>query len=254
MRLANKVAIITGAARGIGRAIALRYAEEGCAVSVCDLNRDGAEATAQLARERAAAKGVPDPRAFATSVDVSKREDVERMVAETVAVLGVPHVLVNNAGIFFNAPFEEMTDEQWDRMMTVNVKSVFLVSQAVIRHWLRADIPGAIINLASISASVAFVNSSAYCTAKAGVASLTRCLALEYGPRGIRANSMAPGIIDTPMLPSAEDSANWAMNKLPLRRLGQPEDVADVALFLASADSRYVTGDMIYVDGGWMLE
>jgi 3-oxoacyl-[acyl-carrier protein] reductase len=254
LRLNHKVALVTGAARGIGRAIALRFAAEGCAVAVCDLNREGAEDTAAQCRERGAAVGIPDLRAFATGCDVSQRDDVERAVAEVVAALGVPDVLVNNAAIFFNAPFEQMTDAQWDRMMNINVKSVFMVSQAIIRHWLRVERRGSIINLASISASVAFVNSSAYCTAKAGVASLTRCLALEYGPRGIRANSMAPGIIDTPMLPSAEDAVAWAQGKLPLRRLGQPEDVADVALFLASDDSRYVTGDMIYVDGGWMLE
>ncbi|MEO1439705.1 MAG: SDR family oxidoreductase [Chloroflexota bacterium] len=128
-----------------------------------------------------------------------------------------------------------------------------MMSQEVVRHWLATERGGSIVNLASISASVAFVNSSAYCTTKAAVASLTRCLALEYGPKGIRANSMAPGIIDTTMLPSQEDNDRWAREKLPLRRLGLPEDVADVALFLASDESRYVTGDMIYVDGGWML-
>lgn len=245
-RLAGKTAIVTGAARGIGRAIALRFAAEGARLAVSDVNLDGAQETADLCRQHGEA------RAF--QVDVSDRAQVEAMVQGTLDAFGAVDVLVNNAGIFFNAPFEETTDEQWDRIMSVNVKSVFLSSQVVIRHWLAAERPGTIVNLASISAVVAFVNSSAYCTTKAAVASLTRCLALEYGPRGIRANSMAPGIIDTAMLPSAEDNANWAQNRLPLRRLGQPEDVADVALFLASDESRYVTGDMIFVDGGWMLE
>ena len=112
---------------------------------------------------------------------------------------GTIEVLVNNAGIFFNASFDAMTDDEWDRMMDVNLKSVFVLSQIVIRHWLEQDIKGAIVNLASISAAIAFTNSAAYCTAKAGVASMTRCIALEYGPRGIRANSMAPGVIDTGM-------------------------------------------------------
>jgi NAD(P)-dependent dehydrogenase (short-subunit alcohol dehydrogenase family) len=251
-RLANKVAIITGAARGIGRGIALRFAEEGCAVCVSDVNLQGATETAVMAAERAALKGLT-VETLALECDVTKRDSVDAMVAEA-AQLGIPNVLVNNAGIFFNAPFHETTEEQFDRILTVNVKSVLLVSQAVIRLWLERQIKGSIISLASISASVAFVNSSAYCTTKAAVASMTRCIALEYGPLGIRANSMAPGIIDTAMLPSEEDNARWVQSRIPLRRLGYPDDVADVALFLASEDSRYVTGDMLYVDGGWMLE
>jgi 3-oxoacyl-[acyl-carrier protein] reductase len=246
-RLSGKMVIVTGAARGIGRASALRFAQEGAHLALCDLNAEGVEETAALVRQH-------NVRAFTDRVDVSSREEVEAFVSASLTQFGTIDVLMNNAGIFFNAPFESMTDEQFDRMMTINVKSVFMMSQAVIRHWLAEQRAGSIVNLASISASVAFVNSSAYCMAKAAVASLTRCIALEYGPRGIRANAMAPGIIDTAMLPSAEDSANWAQNKLPLRRLGQPEEVADVALFLASDESRYVTGDMIYVDGGWMLE
>jgi NAD(P)-dependent dehydrogenase (short-subunit alcohol dehydrogenase family) len=252
-RLENKVAIITGAARGIGRGIALRFAEEGCAVCVSDVNLQGATETAIIAAERAAAKGLT-VKTLALECDVTKRESVDAMVAAAAETLGSPNVLVNNAGIFFNAPFHETTEEQFDRILTVNVKSVLLVSQAVIRLWMAEQIKGSIISLASISASVAFVNSSAYCTTKAAVASMTRCMALEYGPLGIRANSMAPGIIDTAMLPSQEDNARWVQSRIPLRRLGYPDDVADVALFLASEDSRYVTGDMIYVDGGWMLE
>jgi NAD(P)-dependent dehydrogenase (short-subunit alcohol dehydrogenase family) len=175
------------------------------------------------------------------------------MVDNAVQQLGGVDILVNNAGIFFNASFDEMTDEQWHRMMDVNLTSVFLVTQIVIRHWLAQKRPGSIINLASISAAIAFTNSSHYCTAKAGVASLTRCLALEFGSRGIRANSMAPGIIETQLLPDPIGAQAW-INRLPLRRLGQPEDVADLAVFLASDESRYITGDMIFVDGGWMLE
>jgi NAD(P)-dependent dehydrogenase (short-subunit alcohol dehydrogenase family) len=245
-QLQGKIAIVTGAAQGIGRAIALRFAQEGCHLALCDLNLPGVEETAAQARQF----GVD---ALAQRTDVAHREAVEALVSTTLAHFGTVDVLVNNAGIFYNAPFEAQTDEQWDRIMAVNVKSVFMLSQAVVRHWLAQGRGGSIVNLASISASVAFVNSSAYCTTKAAVASLTRCLALEYGPRGIRANSMAPGIIDTPILPSQEDNERWAREKLPLGRLGQPEDVADVAVFLASDASRYVTGDMIYVDGGWML-
>lgn len=245
-RLKGKTALITGSARGIGKAIALRFAMEGANLVMCDLNM---ESLADVADE-AKARGIET---HIEKTDVSSREQVQILISKGIEQFGMIDIVVNNAGIFFNAPFEETTDEQFDRIMSINVKSVFLVSQTIIREWLKHDVKGSIVNLASISASVAFVDSSAYCTTKAAVASMTRCIALEYGPKGIRANSMAPGIIDTAMLPSQEDNNEWANNKLPLRRLGTPEDVADVALFLASDESRYVTGDMIYVDGGWML-
>lgn len=246
-RLSGKTAIITGAARGIGEAIALRYAEEGCNLALCDLNLEGAEATAAAAR----AKGVE---ATAMQTDVIVRDQVQALVDAAVERFGTVDILVNNAGIFFNAAFDTMTDDEWDRMMDVNVKSVFIVSQIVIRHWLERERTGAIVNLASISAAIAFNNSSAYCSAKAAVASMTRCVAYEYGPRGIRANSMAPGIINTSMLPNQDDANRWANQKIPMRRMGKPADVAELALFLGSDESRYVTGDMIYVDGGWMLD
>ena len=245
-RLAGKTALITGAARGIGRAIALRYAAEGANLVLCDLNLDDLR---QVAAEAESA-GVGT---LVQRVDVSARAQVQGLVDAGLAQFGMIDIAVNNAGIFFNAPFEQTTDEQYDRIMDINVRGVFIVSQTVIRHWLQQDIKGTIVNLASIGAAVAFVDSAAYCTTKGAVATMTRCIALEYGPRGIRANSMAPGIIDTPMLPSAEDSRYWANNTIPLRRLGQPGDVADVALFLASDESRYITGEMIVVDGGWML-
>lgn len=245
-RLAGKTALVTGAARGIGRAIALRFAAEGANLVLCDLDLESLRNVV----EEAESAGV---KALIRHADVTVREQVQALVDEGVSELGAIDVLVNNAGIFFNAPFEQTSDAQYDRIMAVNVKGVFLVSQIVIRHWLRREIKGAIVNLASIGAAIAFVDSSAYCATKGAVASMTRCIALEYGPRGIRANSMAPGIIDTPMLPSQEDNERWAKTAIPLRRLGEPRDVADVALFLASDESRYITGEMIFVDGGWML-
>jgi len=245
-RLSGKTAIITGAARGIGKAIALGYAEEGSNLALCDLNMTGVEETATEARK----KGV---KALSMHADVIERASVQALVDAAVEQFGTVDILVNNAGIFFNAPFDEMTDDQWDRMMAVNVKGVFIPSQLVIRHWLERKRTGAIVNLASISAAIAFNNSSAYCTAKAAVASMTRCVAYEYGPRGIRANSMAPGIINTTM-PNQNDMKRWADEKIPLRRIGNPADVADLAVFLGSDESRYITGDMIFVDGGWMLD
>ena len=252
-RLLGKTAIITGGGQGIGRAIALRFAEQGAQLALCDLNVEAATQVAQQGRDLALG-GTPGEYAWiAERCDVSQRDQVERFVANTVERVGIPHILVNNAGIFFNASLVEMTDAQWARMMDINVKSVFLCTQAVLRLWVEHGIRGVIVNLASISASIAFTNSAAYCASKAAVAALTRCTALEYGPHGIRCNAMAPGIIDTSMLPDPEGAKAWA-NRIPLRRLGLPDDVADLALFLASDESRYLTGDMIYCDGGWMVE
>ncbi len=245
-RLAGKTAIISGAARGIGAAIATRYAQEGCNLALCDLDGPGVQQLAVSLRE--AGIGV-----LALEADVSRRDQVQGFVDSAIARFGRVDILVNNAGIFFNAVFEEMSDEQWERMLRVNVTSVFMLSQCVIRHWLAENIPGVIVNLASISATIAFTDSAAYGTSKAAVAGLTRHIALQYGPQGIRANAMAPGIINTSM-PNQEDMQRWAGERIPLRRPGTPDDVAGLALFLASDDSRYLTGDMIEVDGGWLLE
>jgi 3-oxoacyl-[acyl-carrier protein] reductase len=245
-RLSGRTAIITGAARGIGRAIALKFAAEGANVAISDVNLAGAEEVAVLARE----SGI---KAWAAQTDVTQRDQVERLIAGVSEQLGTPDILVNNAGIFFNAAFDAMTDAQWQRMIDTNLTSVFLVSQAVIRAWLAQSRGGTIVNLASISGQIAFTNSAHYCAAKAGVHALTQCIALEFGARGIRCNSIAPGIIATSMLPDPQGAQAWAQ-RLPLRRLGQPEDVADLATFLASEESRYITGDLIFIDGGWMLE
>lgn len=245
-RLDGKVALITGAGRGIGRAIARRLAADGAAVAVSDINAESAQ---DAAAEIAASNG----RAWAAQCDVTDRASVQAMVDGAAAALGTPDVLVNNAGIFFNAAFDAMTDEQWHRMIDTNLTSVFLVSQIAIRAWLGAERGGTIINLASISGQIAFTNSAHYCAAKAGVHALTQCIALEYGERGIRANSIAPGIIETQILPDPAGAQAWA-SRIPLKRLGKPEDVADVAAFLASDDSRYMTGALVFVDGGWMLE
>ncbi|MCU0511168.1 MAG: SDR family oxidoreductase [Anaerolineae bacterium] len=245
-RLTNKIAIITGAARGIGRGMALRFAAEGCHLALCDMNLAGVQETAALAAQQ----GV---KTLALPTDIASRPSVEHLLAETVQHLGTPDILINNAGIFFNAAFDALTDDQWQSMLNINLTGVFLVSQTIIRHWLATQHPGAIVNMTSVSSVIAFANSSHYCAAKAGVMALTKCIALEYGPHNIRCNSISPGFVETQMLPDM----TWARQlsqRLPQRRMGTPEDVADVALFLASDDSRYVTGDMIFVDGGYMLE
>jgi glucose 1-dehydrogenase len=249
-RLDEKTALITGAARGIGRAIALRFAEEGCSLALTDLDMEGIEETGLLAKEH----GVD---VFAVKADLTKRADVERMVELLIAQVGLPNILVNNAGIFFNAVFHEMTDEEWQRMMDANLTSVFLVSQAIIKRWLEVNKNGAIVNMSSMVAAMAFTNSSHYITSKTAVSGLTRALALDYASHGIRVNALAPGIIETEMTrPALSDPAllaQWQPH-MPLGRVGQPEDVANTALFLASDESKYITGHTIYVDGGWLLE
>lgn len=246
-RLSGKCTLITGAARGIGAGIARRFAAEGSSLALCDLDAAGLQAFASELREQGTA-------VLALEADVTHRDSVQAFVDAAIAQFGQVDVLVNNAGIFFNAVFEDMSDEQWESMLKVNVTGVFLPSQIVIRHWLANDIRGAIVNLASISSLIAFTHSAAYGTSKAAVAGLTRHIALQYGPQGIRANAMAPGIIDTSMLPSQEDMQRWAQERIPLRRPGTPDDVAGLALFLASDDSRYLTGATVPVDGGWLLD
>ena len=246
-RFLDQVAIVTGAAQGIGRAIATRLASEGCSVVIADLNLEAADATAT--EIRAAYGG----RTVALPVDVIDRAAVEAMVAATLAQFGRIDILINNAGIFGNARFEEMTDEQWRRMVDVNLYSVFLVSQVVIRHWLGQQAAGAIVNLASISGIVAFTDSSHYAAAKTGVTGLTRSLAMEMGTHGIRVNAVAPGIIATEMtrrsLEAPELSGGW-LRRIPQHRYGTPEEVAGVVAFLASNDASYVNGELIFIDGG----
>ncbi len=251
--LHDKVVLITGAARGIGRAAALRFAQEGWHLALSDMNLAGVQETAQQCESL----GV---RAVATYTDVTRTADVAAMVANALERLGRIDALFNNAGIFFNAGptgIHDMSDDDWERMIAVCLTSVFKVSRAVLAHWVRAQQGGSIVNAASISAAIAFTRSAHYCAAKAGVAAFTRCTALEYGPLGIRCNAIAPGIIQTdmtkPALSDAATMADW-MRRIPLKRLGQPEDVAEVVVWLASDASRYVTGDTIFVDGGWMLE
>lgn len=251
--MSSKVMMITGAGQGIGRATALVFAKAGWNLALSDLKLETVTETAQLCAAHGAKTDV-------AQVDVTQTEQVNAIVAQAVKNLGGVDGLFNNAGVFYNAGpagIHDMSDDQWDKMIAVNLTAVFKVSRAVIAYWVNAGKPGAIVNSASISASIAFTRSSHYCAAKAGVASFTRCTALEYGPVGIRCNSIAPGIIQTsmtaPALSNAETVADW-MRRIPLKRLGQPEEVGEVVRWLISDESRYVTGDMVFVDGGWMLE
>jgi NAD(P)-dependent dehydrogenase (short-subunit alcohol dehydrogenase family) len=246
-RLDGKIAIITGAARGIGAAIARHFAEEGAALALFDLNDEaGLLLAAELGMKT---------RCFYRHCDVTRKADVEETVGEAVARLGAPHILVNNAGIVINGSVEEMEEEDWDRLFAVNVKSIYLMSRTVIPH-MRALGGGSIVNIASESAFIGFPMHHAYCASKAAVVHLCRSMATRYAVDRIRVNALCPGTIDTELYrqflslqadPAAVDAQVRAMHPLGI---GHVDDIAFAALYLASDESKYATGAPMLVDGG----
>ncbi len=245
MRLQDKSAVITGAASGIGRAIALKFAHEGAAVMVADL--DG-KTVMGFADEIEADGGS----AIGIGADITKRAEVDAMVAAAIERFGRIDVLVNNAGSRIIKPFLEHTEEDWRRMLDVNLTGHFFCCQAVIPHMLEAG-GGRIINMASIASFVGRPNRAGYVAAKGGLLSLTRALAADMAGKKITVNAVAPGMIASPLNRDiAEDQVlgdAWNAENLA-RRWGEPEDVAGVAAFLASDDAGFITGETITVDGG----
>jgi meso-butanediol dehydrogenase / (S,S)-butanediol dehydrogenase / diacetyl reductase len=246
MKLANKVALITGAGSGIGQATARLFASEGASVGVMDFNEAAAIATANAI----AAQG---GKALAIAGDVSLEADVRRMVEETVARFGRLDVLYNNAGTV-NQPMTQMAElsvEDYDRVMAVNARGVYLGIKHAIPHMKREG--GSIINTASQAAFMAIIGGASYCASKAAVVGLTRVAALEYAQFKIRVNCICPGIIDSPLISNISaqadiNTAAWEINAL--KRRGLPEEIAKVALFLASDDSSYISGAPFSIDGG----
>ena len=239
--LAGKVALVTGAAKRIGRSVALRLASEGADVAV---NYRSSKGEAEEVVAEIAALG---RRAAAFRADVAKREDVTAMFAAVEKEFGRLDILVNNAGMFFPAKFEELTDEQWDRILDANLKSQFLCSQAAT-PMLRRGGHGRIINFASLGGLLAWPAYTHYCVSKAGVIMLTRCLARALAPE-ITVNAIAPGTISFPG--DAPKLAEDFIRRAPLRRTGTPQDIDDAVVFLAQ--SAFVTGQVIVVDGGRSL-
>jgi glucose 1-dehydrogenase len=249
MRLDGKIAVVTGAASGNGRAIALRFAEEGANVVVADVAEAGA-------RETATQIEALGRHALTTRTDVSKRSDVENMVRQVVESLGPIDVLVNNAGVETLISFLKLAEDEWDRVLNINLKGPFLCGQAVARHMVERGVRGSIVNIASINSEVAFRGQAHYVASKGGLRMLTRAMALELAPHGIRVNAVGPGVIDTPMTAqslSTPEVREWMMGNIPLKRVGQPRDVANAALFLASEEASYMTGAIVFVDGGWLI-
>ncbi len=242
-RLEGKVAIITGAGRGIGRATALLFASEGAKVVVADIDQEAAK---KVADEIAASKG----EALPIKVDVSSPEDAEKMAKAAVDAFGGIDVLVNNAGIIRDKTLLKMSHEEFNRVIEVNLKGVFNCTKAVVPHMLEKG-SGVILNASSVVALYGNFGQTNYVASKCAVIGMTKVWARELGPKGIRVNAVAPGFITTDMTESIpEEVKNAIVSRIPLGRMGSPEDVALVYLFLASDEARYINGAVISVDGG----
>jgi NAD(P)-dependent dehydrogenase (short-subunit alcohol dehydrogenase family) len=246
--LEGKTAIVTGAARGIGLAVVRRYVAEGARVVIADVDEsEGAKVAADLGAARC--------RFVRTDVGVA--DEARELVATACAAFGSLDILVNNAGIIHAADFLDLEEADFDRVLRVNLKGAFLVGQAAARRMVaQAEAGrrgGAIINMSSINANLAIANQLPYCVSKGGLTQLTRVMALALAPHGIRVNAIGPGSIMTAMMATIatdREAKRRVLARTPLGRIGKPEEVASVAAFLASDDASYITGEIIYVDGG----
>jgi glucose 1-dehydrogenase len=247
MRLTGKVALVTGSSQGIGRGIATRFAQEGADV-VINYNRTPGGAQEVLREVEAAGR-----RGLIVQADIGNMSDIRKLITTAVEHFGHLDILVNNAGVETHAPFWEVKEEDYDRVLNINLKGVFFMTQAMVQHLMQTKRCGKIINISSVHEELPFPNFTAYCASKGGLKMFTRNLAVELGPLGITINSIAPGAIETPInakLLNDPKKLNSLLGQIPLARLGKPKDVAGVAVFLASDDADYVTGSTYYVDGG----
>ena len=246
-RLSGKTVAITGGSQGIGLAIALRFAEEGADISFCyRSNKAGADAVvANIQKTGRKAAGF--------QYDVSSISDGQRFIADTATQFGKIDILVNNAGLERRADFWDVTEVDFDAVMNVNLKGLFFITQAFVRNRRAAKTGGKVINISSVHEELPFPHFASYCASKGGVKMLTRNLSIELAPLGITINSIAPGAIETPINKNLlNDPAKLGalLENIPLKRLGTPEDVASMAVFLASEESNYATGTSFFVDGG----
>ncbi|MEJ5284085.1 MAG: 3-oxoacyl-[acyl-carrier-protein] reductase [Brevinematia bacterium] len=245
-KLDNKNAIVTGSARGIGKAIAVKLAEEGANVVIVDVNYEAAVETSEEIKKMGR-------KSFAMKVDVTKYDEVEAMIEKTKTELGSVDILVNNAGITKDNLILKMTPEDFDLVIDINLKGVFNGIKAVFPVMMKQK-SGKIINIASVIGLMGNVGQANYAASKGGVIALTKTAAKELAQRGVCVNAVAPGYIQTPMTDKLPDNVKEEILKLvPMRRMGQPEDVAKAVLFLASPDSDYITGQTITVDGGMVM-
>lgn len=247
--MAGKVALVTGGGTGIGKAIALAFAREGAKVAVAGRRREKVQETVQEMEKRGGD-------GLAIACDVSNGKDAERAVHETVKNFGKLNVLVNNAGVLHVATLEGTSEEEWDRLMTINLKGPFLMCRAALPEFRKAG-GGAIVNVGSVLGLIGMKDRAAYCASKGGVALLTKAMALDHANEHVRANCICPSIVETELVAGlfASSEAGAAARKariaqIPIGRMGRPEDVAEMAVFLASEESSWLTGATIPLDGG----
>jgi len=245
MKLHQKIAIVTGASQGIGLACAQRLVREGARVMLVDLKPEGEQAAAALGE---------NARFF--RADVSVKAEVDAMVQATLDAFGRIDILVNNAGVTHAADFLDLAEEDFDRVLRINLKSMFLCSQAAARDMVERGIGGCIINMSSVNAELTIPNQVPYVVSKGGVNQLTRVAAISLAQHGIRVNAIGPGTILTELARQAVlgslDARHTILSRTPLGRCGEPEEVAGIAAFLASDDASYMTGQTLYADGGRM--
>jgi len=241
--LLNKVAIVTGSARGIGQAIAIELARAGADVVVSDIIPGNETVKKIKALKR---------KSVYVKTDVTSKKDIENLIQETMKNFRKIDILVNNAGIFITQPTLDFSQENWDKTLNINLRGYFLCAQAVLKYMKKG---ASIINISSVAGMSGYPMAAAYCASKGGVRLLTKSLAVEFGPKGIRVNSIHPGVIETAMTQDILKDKNTKqsmVSKVPLRRTGQPADIAGPAVFLASDESSYITGEELVVDGGWI--
>ena len=245
--LEGRVAIVTGAAQGIGAACAERLSHDGAAVALWDIDTARGQALARSLTQRGR-------RAAYLHCNVANQREVDAALAATLQAFGTVDALVNNAGIFKAAAFLDITEADWDAVLDVNLKGAFLVGQAVARAMLANPAGGAIVNMSSVNSVMAIPNIASYNVSKGGVNQLTRVMALALAEHGIRVNAVAPGTIATELAKSAvlgsEAARQRIMSRTPMQRLGEPHEIADVCAFLLSSAASYMTGEIVYVDGG----
>lgn len=253
MKLNEKVVLVTGGSGGLGEAICVRLAEEGAKVVINYRSHPEAAKDTQAKVEKAGAEG------YLVQADLGKVDQINKMVQDSIDHFGKIDILVNNAGLEKRADFWDVTEEDYDLVLDINLKAVFFATQAVVRHFRATGNQGRIINISSVHEELPFPHFASYCASKGGVKMITRDLAVELGPLGITINNVAPGAIATPIntnLLNNPEQLKKVTNNIPLRRMGQPEDVSGMVAFLASDDAKYITGSTFYVDGGltWNYE